>query len=240
MRIAILSDIHANLEALEAVLKDAALQGCTGHVCLGDMVGFGADDAACVDRVRDLACPVVKGDFDETASDGSSLDQMNPVAAEHYSRIREQLGAERQLWLRRLTFVREVEDFTIVHSSLDRPAGWYYVTNQFDAMSSFSYQSTQVCFHGHTHVPRVFVKTKKVEELPATTVAIEEGAKYFVNAGSVGQPRDGDWRACYVIHDLENRRIIFRRVDYDLGQAQAKIIDSGLPPMQAERLADGR
>jgi diadenosine tetraphosphatase ApaH/serine/threonine PP2A family protein phosphatase len=123
---------------------------------------------------------------------------------------------------------------------LDQPTNWNYVTNRFDAMSNFSYQFTQVCFHGHTHVPRVYIKDSKVHEVAAESVVIEPGSKYFINAGSVGQPRDGDWRSCYAIYDIESRLIVFRRIEYDLAKTQKKILDAGLPPMLAERLADGR
>lgn len=136
--------------------------------------------------------------------------------------------------------VRQVEDFTIVHSTLDQPNVWNYVTNKFDAMSNFSYQFTQVCFHGHTHVPRVFVRGEKVNDAPAETFVVEEGYKYFINAGSVGQPRDGDWRACYSIYDIEAKQISFRRLEYDIETTQRKIIDAGLPEALAGRLADGR
>ena len=136
--------------------------------------------------------------------------------------------------------VRQVSDFTVVHSTLDQPANWNYVTNRFDAMSNFSYQFTQVCFHGHTHVPRVYMKTDKVQEIAAETLVIEAGAKYFINVGSVGQPRDGDWRACYAIFDLEDHRVVFRRVEYDIARTQDKIIAAGLPAMLAERIQEGR
>jgi len=240
MRIALFGDIHANLEALEAVLADAAAQGCTHYICMGDVVGYNADPVACLEVVRAMECPVVKGNHDEDASGTDSLDAMNPVAAAALLWTREQLNDEQINWLRRLRMVRQVEDFTVVHSTLDQPANWNYVTNKFDAMSNFSYQFTQVCFHGHTHVPRVFVKSSRVQEEPAESLAVEEHSKYFVNVGSVGQPRDGDWRACYAIYDLNHHLVVFRRVEYDLALTQRKIIDAGLPPMLAERLAEGR
>jgi diadenosine tetraphosphatase ApaH/serine/threonine PP2A family protein phosphatase len=136
--------------------------------------------------------------------------------------------------------VRQVEDFTIVHSTLDQPNVWNYVTNKFDAMSNFSYQFTQVCFHGHTHVPRVFVRSSKVQDAPPESIAIEDGMKYFINTGSVGQPRDGDWRASYCIYDLKSNMVSFRRLEYDLETTQKKIIAAGLPEALANRLADGR
>lgn len=240
MRIALFGDIHANLEALEVVLADAEEQGCTDYVCMGDVVGYNADPAACLEKVKAMNIPVVKGNHDEDASGSHSLDSMNPVAAAALEWTRAQLSEEQRVWLRRLRMVRQVEDFTIVHSTLDQPANWNYVTNRFDAMSNFSYQFTQVCFHGHTHVPRVYVKTDKVQEVPADSIIIEEGSKYFINVGSVGQPRDGDWRGCYAIYDLDHKMVVFRRVEYDIATTQQKILDAGLPAMLAERLADGR
>jgi predicted phosphodiesterase len=240
MRTALFGDIHANLEALEAVLADAASQGVTDYVCLGDVVGYNADPAACLNIVRDMGCPTVKGNHDADASENHSLETMNPVAATALQWTREQLDEEQRLWLKRLRMVRQVADYTIVHSTLDQPAHWNYVTNRFDAMSNFSYQFTQLCFHGHTHVPRVYMKSDKVREVPAESVIIEPGAKYFVNIGSVGQPRDGDPRPCYVIYDKDNHLIVFHRVEYDVSKTQAKIIAAGLPKMLAERLAEGR
>ncbi len=240
MRIALFGDIHANLEALQAVLKDAAAQGATQYVCLGDVVGYNADPSACLDVVRELDCPTVKGNHDEVASGDHSLDNMNPTAATALQWTRDQLDDERRLWLAKLRMVRQVADFTVVHSTLDQPEGWNYVTNRFDAMANFSYQFTQVCFHGHTHVPRVYVKTDKVTEVPAESVEIESFAKYFINVGSVGQPRDGDWRACYAIYDLDHKLVVFRRVEYDIDKTQAKIHASGLPASLAERIAEGR
>ena len=240
MRIALFGDIHANLEALEAVLKDASEQGVTEYVCMGDIVGYNADPSACLEIVRAMNCPTVKGNHDEDASGSHSLESMNPVAAAALEWTRQQLTDEQRQWLARLRMVRQVSDFTVVHSTLDQPANWNYVTNRFDAMSNFSYQFTPICFHGHTHVPRVYMKTDKVQEVFSDSVAIEDGAKYFINVGSVGQPRDGDWRACYAIYDLEQQMVVFRRVDYDIAETQRKIMAAGLPPMLAERIQEGR
>ena len=240
MRTAIFGDIHANLEALQAVMADAKQQGVTEFVCLGDVVGYNADPVACLNIIREMNCPTVKGNHDADASDNHSLDNMNPVAALALQWTREQLDDDQRLWLKRLRMVRQVSDYTIVHSTLDQPVNWNYVTNRFDAMSNFSYQFTQLCFHGHTHVPKVYIKTDKVREVTADSVKIEPNAKYFINAGSVGQPRDGDPRACYSIYDSENKMIVFRRVDYDMATTQKKILAAGLPEMLAERLAEGR
>ena len=240
MRIALFADIHANLEALETVLADAQEQGCSDYVCLGDVVGYNANPAECLERIREIGCPVVKGNHDEDCGGEHSLDAMNPVAAEALLWTRKQLNEEQRDWLRKLRMVRQVEDFTIVHSSLDQPQVWNYVTNKFDAMSSFSYQFTKLCFHGHTHVPRVFSKDDKVNELPAEQIEFDENLKYFINVGSVGQPRNGDWRACYAIYDVPANTLIYRRLEYDIVTAQKKVRDAGLPEMLATRLAEGR
>ncbi|MES2997485.1 MAG: metallophosphoesterase family protein [Verrucomicrobiota bacterium] len=240
MRIAIFGDIHANLEALQEVLHDAAANEVTDYVCTGDVVGYNADPVGCLQVVRDMGCPVVKGNHDEDAAGTQALETMNPVAAFALEWTRQQLNDEERQWLRRLRMVRQVAEFSVVHSTLDQPANWNYVTNRFDAMSNFSYQFTQICFHGHTHVPKVYAKSDRVHEMAPALVKIEPGTKYFINVGSVGQPRDGDWRACYVIYDLERQEVEFRRVEYDLETTQKKILEAGLPATLAERLADGR
>jgi predicted phosphodiesterase len=240
MKIALFGDIHANWEALESVLADADEQGCDSYVCLGDVVGYNADPVKCLEKIREMGCPVVKGNHDEDAGGEHSLEMMNPTAAEALQWTRDQLSAEQREWLARMRMVRQVEDFTIVHSTLDQPNVWNYVTNKFDAMSNFSYQFTQVCFHGHTHVPRVFVRGTRVQEAAPDIVAIEPGIKYFINAGSVGQPRDGEWKASYCIYDTDNKTVTFRRLEYDIETTQKKILDAGLPRILADRLAQGR
>ncbi len=239
MKFAIFGDIHANLEALEAVLEDTKQQGVTDYICMGDIVGYNANPAECLEIVREMNCPVVKGNHDEDSSGDHSLEMMNPVASEALTWTRLQLSDEQREWLKRLRMVRQVSNFTIVHSTLDQPNAWNYVTNKFDAMSNFSYQFTQLCFHGHTHVPKVFVNEPKVAQLDELDVTLDDGVKYFVNVGSVGQPRDGDWRAAYTIYDSEANRVYVRRVEYDIATTQQKIIAAGLPEMLASRLAKG-
>lgn len=240
MRIALFGDIHANLEALQAVLKDAQSQRVTDYVCMGDVIGYNADPVACLEKIREMDCPTVKGNHDEVAAGNHSLDCMNPTAATALHWTRSQLDDEQRAWLGKLRMVRQVADFTVVHSTLDQPAAWNYVTNRFDAMASFSYQFTKVCFHGHTHVPRVYIKSDRVVEEEPDSIEILPDAKYFINVGSVGQPRDGDWRACYAVYDLEKRTLEFRRIEYDIETTQEKIRKAGLPESLAERIAEGR
>ena len=137
MRFALFGDIHANLEALTTVLADARANGCTHFVCLGDVVGYNANPHECLDIVRSLECPVVKGNHDEEASGGESLEGFNPLAKEALNWTRAQLTDEEKTYLNALRLVRQVRDFTIVHATLDTPHKWGYVFNQLDASARF-------------------------------------------------------------------------------------------------------
>jgi predicted phosphodiesterase len=241
MRFAIFSDIHSNLEALEAVLADALERRCTHFVCLGDVVGYNANPRECIERVRELDCPVVKGNHDEEATLSASSERFNELAERAIHWTRDNLTDQDKEWLRSLPLQKQVHDFTIVHATLDTPGQWGYVFNNLDAVASFTYQRTAVCFFGHTHVPMVFIRGQSgVRQERKEHVRIEPGRKYFINAGSVGQPRDGNWRAAYCIYDIENNLVELLRVKYDLATAQKKIAEAGLPQPLADRLAIGR
>ena len=240
MRIALFGDIHANLEALNRVLDDAAERNCTHYVCLGDVVGYNANPHECVKIVQSLECPVVKGNHDEQAAINDSLEGFNPLAEEALNWTRNHLTPEDRKWLNELKMVRQVRDFTIVHATLDTPHRWGYVFNQLDAAASFTYQTTGVCFFGHTHAPRAYIRDAAIMSVALDKITFESGKKYFINIGSVGQPRDGDPRAAYVIYDVEPNTIELRRLDYDLASAQKKILAAGLPRRLADRLALGK
>lgn len=240
MKFAIFGDIHANLEALETVLADAAEQGADHFACIGDIVGYNTNPNECIARVQSLDCPVVKGNHDEVASEDTEIFGLNPLAQAALEWTRAHLSEENKQWLRDLRMVRQVRDFTIVHATLDSPGQWHYVMNKFDAMASFSYQYTQLCFYGHTHTPRVYRKDETVTMEETDRVRIAPGCKYFVNVGSVGQPRDGDPRASYCLYDHDNQSVEIRRLDYDLGETQKKIRCEGLPEPLAARLDFGK
>lgn len=240
MRFAIFSDLHGNLEATQAVLADAAAQGCSQHICLGDLVGYNANPHECVEAVRALDCPTVKGNHDEQAALDTSSRDFNEMAEHAISWTRAHVTGEDKRWLADLPLSRQVREFTIVHATLDTPAEWGYVFNNLDAAASFTYQHTPVCFLGHTHAAGAFVKDDSVRRVRAETLQIEPGKKYLINTGSVGQPRDGDPRAAYCIYDLERNVVEQRRVSYDLATTQRKIIEAGLPRALADRLELGR
>jgi len=241
-RYAILGDIHANLEALLAVIEDARSQSVTDFVCVGDIVGYNADPVACIRIVRDeLNAPTVRGNHDHYCSHAEEeLGDFQPLAASAITWTRQQLSEQDAHWLNVLPLSKAVSGFTLVHSTLDVPERWGYVFDQLDAESHFTYQRTTVCFHGHTHVPLVFEKRHDVVRWQPDEIHIAPGTKYFINTGSVGQPRDGDPRSSYIIHCLESKTITFRRVEYDVATAMNKNRRAGLPERLAVRLAAGR
>ncbi|MDX2226878.1 MAG: metallophosphoesterase family protein [Verrucomicrobiae bacterium] len=240
MRYAIFGDIHANLEALQTVLEDAKQEKVTHYCCIGDVVGYNADPCACLDIVRELDCPVVKGNHDEQAGGEEDLEGFNPLASHAIQWTRDQLSEDQKAFLRDMKFVRQVGSFTIVHATLDTPHKWGYVFDQLAAAASFSYQTTSVCFFGHTHVPLAFVRDISVHGGTYETVKIELGKKYFINVGSVGQPRDGISKCAYAVYDTVTQTVRLKRLDYDIAKAQQKIIDAGLPKRLADRLASGK
>lgn len=240
MRIAIFGDIHSNLEALESVISDSQLQGCTHYICLGDLVGYSADPAACVDLVRSLDCPVIKGNHDEQAAMSGSLTGFTELAAKAMRWTREQLKESDKGWLRSLRLQRVIRDFTVVHATLDTPHKWGYIVTPGDAAASFTYQHTPICFFGHTHEPVLFQTGIVVKRQTFDKIQLKPGSQYLINVGSVGQPRDGDWRAAYVIYQPETLDVELRRIPYDIETTQQKILSAGLPRELAERLAIGK
>jgi predicted phosphodiesterase len=240
MRFAIFGDVHANLHALQTVLADAENEKCTHFVCMGDVVGYNAFPKECLDIVRDLDCPVVKGNHDEQASMFGFQEGFNALAEEAMNWTRDQLSEKDKDWLRTLRLQRQVRDFTIVHATLDTPHKWGYVFNQLDAAASFSYQHTSVCFIGHTHSPKAYIRDGSVRTIAFESLDLMPGKKYLINVGSVGQPRDGDWRTAYCIYDTIANKVTLRRLEYDIAAAQKAIIEAGLPEKLADRLAVGR
>ena len=240
MKYAIIADIHANLEALQVVLEDSKKERCTHYACLGDVVGYNANPKECLDIVRNMGMPCVKGNHDEYCSSEDALEGFNPHAAQAVNWTREQLTPEDRKWLADLKYLRLVANFSIVHATLDAPQRWGYVFDKLAAAASFTYQNTSICFFGHTHVPVAFIRDSVVRGGTYSKFKVEPGKKYFVNVGSVGQPRDNNPKAAYVIYDVDESSIELRRLDYDIATTQGKIRAAGLPERLADRLNYGR
>lgn len=240
-RIAILGDIHANLEALTTVLDDCSAQGVDEYLCTGDVVGYNACPHECLDIIREIGCPVMMGNHDYYVSREMDLSDFNPHAAYVVEWTRAQLNAEELQWLASLPFQKTVKGVSLVHATNDTPASFGYVFDNLQADANFINQKTPICFHGHTHCPMIYEKSMQgVARIDPQNFKLVAGRKYFINVGSIGQPRDGDPRATYVIYDNVAKIVEFRRLEYDIASAQARIRAAGLPERLAERLQYGQ
>jgi diadenosine tetraphosphatase ApaH/serine/threonine PP2A family protein phosphatase len=240
VRYGIFADIHANEPALDAVLAALEGDGVDRLLCLGDLVGYGADARACVDKVRGLGIPVIAGNHDWAVAGRLGLEYFNPHARDAVLWTREQLTEEDLTWLAGLETLQIHASFTLAHGTVHDPDAFEYLTTGYDAYRSFSAMTTDVGFVGHSHVPVAFFF-----DGTAVTYSVEAdievgGRRVIANPGSVGQPRDEDPRAAYLIYDEDASRIHLRRVVYDIEEASRRILDAGLPPILAERLHIGR
>lgn len=237
---AVISDIHGNLEALEAVLSDLP-EGVERVYCLGDVIGYGASPDECCDLVREWEMPTLSGNHDLAVTDLSTdLNWFNPVAAAAVLWTREHLSEENAEFLRTRPRMMQNRDALFVHGSIRDPDE--YIINTAAARENLAileseYPGVPVCFFGHTHVKTV-VPTPDADAMENGVLDLGKDGPYLVNPGSVGQPRDGDTFASYVL--AEGNRVSYRFVEYDIEKAQAKIRAAGLPDMLAERLAVGR
>jgi diadenosine tetraphosphatase ApaH/serine/threonine PP2A family protein phosphatase len=240
MRYAVVSDVHGNLEALRAVLADAA-ERADGLVCLGDVVGYGADPEACIALIDEHAQVVLAGNHEHGVSGALDLRWFNAAARTALAWTRSRLDADGRAWLGARPLVAEVEDGTLVHASPAMPDEWDYLVTADDGFSVFGSFRTRLCFVGHTHVPTVWSigSSGRQYEQDPVDIALEDGRRYLVNVGSVGQPRDGDPRAAYAIWDVRARRVTLRRIPYDVETARRKILEAGLPRRLSDRLAVG-
>jgi predicted phosphodiesterase len=245
IKYAIIADIHSNLPALKAVLEDIKAQKCTHTACLGDIVGYYIYPKECLDIIRGMNVPCVKGNHDDYCSSDGPLDGFNPSAAEAVRWTREQLTEGDRRWLQSLPLTMFVAGFTLVHATLGGPHRWGYVFDKLAASTHFTYQTTPVCFFGHTHVPVAFVQDTTIHGGTFSNFKVEPGKKYFVNVGSVGQPRDNNPKAAYVTYDMDKQIIELRRLDYPIpgaGEGGAnlplKLGPRGSPPFLsvAERI----
>jgi diadenosine tetraphosphatase ApaH/serine/threonine PP2A family protein phosphatase len=247
MRYLVLTDIHANLEALDACLEDALTRGYDETLVLGDLVGYGADPNAVIDRVlalRPIAC--VRGNHDKVACGLEQPEGFNSVARSAALWTLDVLTRSHREWLAALPEgPRVVDDLVeICHGSpFDEDA---YIFDELDAVRALKVSTRPLCLFGHTHYPVTFeLSSNGVDTLgPATTAEAElelrPGSTYLVNPGSVGQPRDGDPRAAYAIVDVGGQRVELFRVSYPVEEAQSKVVRAGLPEVLAHRLAVGR
>jgi predicted phosphodiesterase len=244
VRYAVFSDVHGNLEALEVVLADASRQSPDVYLCLGDTVGYGPDPDACVRRVRALSGPAVAGNHDRAAARILDINSFSPLARAAIQWTARAIEGETRRWLTDLPERVETCAFLAVHGSPRNPIE-EYILDLPTSLAVFVEHRFAVCLVGHSHLPGAFVLgadgSVSARLLPAAqAVPLAPSSRYIVNAGSVGQPRDGDPRACYLLLDTVARTVTLRRVTYPLAVTQAKMAARGLPAPLAHRLALGR
>jgi diadenosine tetraphosphatase ApaH/serine/threonine PP2A family protein phosphatase len=242
LRTLFFSDVHGNLEALEAVLADAAMRGYEAAVCLGDIVGYAADPEACVRIVSSIpGISAVLGNHDAAVLEPECRPYLNPVAQAGVRYAERTLSPESVRYLRSLPVAIESGDgYVAVHSSPYKPEEWCYVLEPMEALDALRAMTLPIAFIGHTHYPAVHDRGgAMLPFLPGQPVVFQPGEKYVVNVGSVGQPRDGDPRSAYTIFDGRARTAEVFRVEYDVDAAALKILEAGLPAMLADRIRRG-
>lgn len=233
MRIAVLSDIHSNLEALRRALTGIDQAGVDAIYCLGDVVGYNADPAACVDLVRERCAEVVQGNHDAAVATGDHVRELPPdgQAAARHNRAR--LSEDQLDWLAGLPLTLTVDNCTLVHATPDTPTAWTRLTTYPAAQDQFAHFDTDLCFIGHTHVPAVMADRLGI-------LQVRRGHRFLVNVGSIGQPRDQTPKLSLGLFDTEAFQYRNVRLRYDIDRAAQKIRDDAdLPNRLAHRLHEG-
>jgi diadenosine tetraphosphatase ApaH/serine/threonine PP2A family protein phosphatase len=237
---AVVSDIHGNLEALEAVLEDIDRRDVTSLVCLGDFVGYGASPNECIATLRPRIELAVAGNHDLAACGRLKLTYFNPDAASAARWTDVHLTDEHRAYLQGLPFSAPWNGMLLVHSSPSSPGEWNYVLSPQDAEEEMRAYREPLCLIGHSHYPGAFEwDERRMSYSRDAEIALAPGRRYLVNVGSVGQPRDGDPRAAYLLVDSERALLTHVRLDYDIPGAMRRILDADLPRFLAERLRWG-
>jgi len=245
MRYFLFTDIHGNLEALNAVLDLANKQDIDHYLFLGDMVGYGASPNKVVERVNSLTpITIIRGNHDKAACEQNDVESFNPIAAAAILWTRTALSQKNRAFIRHIKEGPSVIDdvLTICHGApFDED---FYIFGEFDAAEAFLHFKTPVCFFGHTHFPYVYTEKDHIVEGShvsgnTESISLKKGIRYLINPGSVGQPRDRNNKASCAVYDTEKNKITFYRIKYDIGAAQKKILDQSLPDALAHRLSIG-
>ena len=232
MKIAVISDIHSNVQALLAALSDIDSRGIHQIYCLGDIVGYGGSPNECVDLIRQRASAIVLGNHDQAAlkpSDGNYFTKPGKIAAEWTNKV---LTDQNRQFLASLPFTAEAGICTLAHASPNVPPAWQYVDSIEAARAQFAHFATELCFIGHTHVPAICAEDLK-------TFKFKKDLRFLINVGSIGQPRDGNSHLSYGILDTDAWSYENIRIPYDIRAAAAAINSQGLPAVLAKRLSQG-
>lgn len=236
MKIAVLSDIHGNLEALDAAFEYISDNDVDKVYCLGDVVGYGPNPNECVELVHDRCEMVLMGNHDYAAIGLANIEYFNEFAKMSTRWTLKILSDDNKKYLKSLPFSHQNDELIMVHSSPTNPSHWYYVLSLQDAIIEMQAFSQELCFIGHSHVPVVFNNKKMLRD---NKVKFDKNKKYIINVGSVGQPRDGNPQSCFVVYDDKKQQLEYVRLEYEIQKTYAKIVEAGLPLFLAERLLKG-
>lgn len=243
MKLAVLSDVHANLEALQAVVRDIESRAVEKVFFLGDAVGYGANPNECVDIIDSLCEIKLLGNHDYVALGLESSRNFNPMAQKSIKWTREQLSDTTIEKLSDFEMEESFLDYFMVHATPDNPSEWNYILSKQEALENFDHFSQRFCLVGHSHMPCAFMLDREGVISVSTAeeaFTAEQEFRYIINVGSVGQPRDGIKDACYLLIDNEAGHFDFIRVPYELDKAQEKMQDAQLPKYLITRLASGK
>ncbi len=240
MRLAVISDVHANLEALEAVLKDIKKKKPQGVLFLGDAVGYGPNPNECLELLRGSCMVFLGGNHDWAAIGRTDLEYFNEYAKAALLWTKEVLTEENRKFIETLPAQKRLkkQNMLLVHSSPKEPEAWHYLLTLWDAEVNFHYFDERICILGHSHLPFVIERLPSGEMITYNNRAdLGQNERYLINSGSVGQPRDRDPRACYAL--VDDNRVEFVRVEYNREETQRKMHAAGLPLPLIERLSKG-
>jgi predicted phosphodiesterase len=242
MKIAVVSDIHSNLEALEAVEKAIDGVGVDAIYFVGDVVGYGPDPNACTMWIMENADIAVMGNHDAAALGEIDIENFNPNAKKAIMWNSDQMEGWAFDYIKTLPMVASQNGVTVVHANPQEPESWNYIFSLWDAERNFSYFESDFCFVGHSHqsVTVGMEESGQVSVLPGDSFTVDAGTRYLINVGSVGQPRDGNPEACFGLLDTDKGIFAIHRAPYEFKITQEKMVKAGLPKSLADRLAEGR
>lgn len=242
MKLALISDIHANLEALQAVFREIEAHQVDRIDCLGDVIGYGCDPVACLDMINRHCSIKLMGNHEYAAIGVLPSEAMNLAARQSIHWTQGQLGDREISIIADFDMTAVDSDCLLVHASPHEPDEWHYILSQREAQEGFAQLNHAIGFHGHTHLPLIFCQAPngKVRTIVGHDFDPDEECSYLINVGSVGQPRDNDPRASYVIFDVNEMSVSYHRVEYDVAKTQAKMCQAEMPAMLIDRLEVGR
>lgn len=242
MKLGFFSDVHANLEALEACILDFRAENLDKLFFIGDAVGYGPSPDKCVELINEIAEVKLMGNHDYAALGLMETDYFNQYAAESMGWTKNYISEKTIEIMSDFELKYVIDDTLLIHSSPREPESWHYILDMEDAEENFDFFTQKICLVGHTHRPYIVSKSESGDAILSkeTEEIIKDEYRYLINIGSVGQPRDGDPRSCYLIYDTEKKLARLKRVSYDVKGTQKTMAEVGLPEYLIDRLAVGR